>query len=244
MPSFFQAVTGTNVTNLPIVTSGLIFNVDASESTSYPGSGTTWYDLAGSNDATLTNGPIYQSSPKSIDFDGVDDYADLGSITSSNPISLSGKNKYTIDVWFRGDLSGDIAARVIDKSNGGNFSNGWGIICTSSTTPLTARWWHGFGGNIYFANVTAWQDNIWYLITLTRNVNIVTIYQNAVQINSGTISPALVPSTTTNMRIGAAPTVSGRDMNASIGAIRVYDRVLTTTEISQNFNARRARYGI
>lgn len=242
--SFFQAVTGARVAGQNIVTSGLIFNIDASESASYPGSGTAWYDLAGSNDATLTNGPTYVSSPKSIDFDGVDDYADLGSITSSNALSLAGDTTYTIDVWWRGDLTSDIAARVIDKSNGGNFSNGWGVICTTSATPVQAVWWHGFNGNIYLSAAGLWDDDTWCLMTVTRDGTSVKIYNNAALVDSGTISSASVPTTTTNMRIGGAPTISGRDMAGSIGAIRVYNRVLTTTEISQNFNARRSRYGI
>ena len=45
-----------------IVTDGLVFYVDAANSNSYPGSGTTWTDLIGSNNATLDNGPTYSSS--------------------------------------------------------------------------------------------------------------------------------------------------------------------------------------
>ena len=53
------------------VTDGLVFAVDAANKKSYPGSGTTWTDLAGSNDGTLTNGPTFDSgNGGSIDFDG------------------------------------------------------------------------------------------------------------------------------------------------------------------------------
>ena len=44
-----------------IVTDGLVFAVDAANKKSYPGSGTTWTDLAGSNNGTLTNGPTFDS---------------------------------------------------------------------------------------------------------------------------------------------------------------------------------------
>ena len=58
-----------------IVTDGLVFAVDAANKKSYPGSGTTWTDLAGSNDGTLTNGPTFDSgNGGSIVFDGSDDY--------------------------------------------------------------------------------------------------------------------------------------------------------------------------
>ena len=53
-------VTGSSST---IVTSGLILNLDAGDALSYPGSGTTWYDLSGSGyNATLVNGASYSSS--------------------------------------------------------------------------------------------------------------------------------------------------------------------------------------
>ena len=55
-----------------IVTDGLVFYVDAANENSYPGSGTTWTDLAGSDDGTLTNGPTFDSgNAGSIVFDGV-----------------------------------------------------------------------------------------------------------------------------------------------------------------------------
>ena len=64
--------------NAPIVTDGLVFYVDAGNSNSYPGSGTTWTDLAGSNDGTLTNGPTFDSgNGGSIVFDGTDDYVNF-----------------------------------------------------------------------------------------------------------------------------------------------------------------------
>ena len=43
---------------IPLVTSGLTLQLDAGNSTSYPGSGTTWTDLAGTQqNITLVNSP-------------------------------------------------------------------------------------------------------------------------------------------------------------------------------------------
>ena len=67
----------------PIVTDGLVFAVDAANYESYPGSGTTWTDLAGSNDGTLTNGPTFDSgNGGSIAFDGSDDKVTFSSAPS------------------------------------------------------------------------------------------------------------------------------------------------------------------
>lgn len=48
--------------NAPIVTDGLVFYVDAGNSKSYPGSGTTWYDMISGNVGTLYNGPTFDSA--------------------------------------------------------------------------------------------------------------------------------------------------------------------------------------
>jgi len=64
-----------------IVTDGLVLALDAADKNSYPGSGTTWNDLAGSNNGTLTNGPTFDSgNGGSIVFDGVDDYVNLSNL--------------------------------------------------------------------------------------------------------------------------------------------------------------------
>jgi len=90
---------------ISIVTSGLVFYVSAAESTSYPGSGTTWTDIStNSNNGTLTNGPTFDSGDGgSIVFDGTDDYVELGSVDSSNPAIM------------RTDISGIAVATITDN---------------------------------------------------------------------------------------------------------------------------------
>jgi len=70
----------------PIVANGLVFNVDAGDSTSYPGTGTTWTDLSGNgNNGTLINGgPAFNSADGgNLIFDGVNDYVSFGNIMPS-----------------------------------------------------------------------------------------------------------------------------------------------------------------
>lgn len=59
-----ESYTGTSWKYMPdIVRSGLVLNLDAAEPASYPGTGTTWYDLSGNgNNGTLVNGPTYNSA--------------------------------------------------------------------------------------------------------------------------------------------------------------------------------------
>jgi hypothetical protein len=78
-----------------IVTDGLVMYLDAANTKSYPGSGTTWNDLSGnSNNGTLINGPTFNPNG-GIDFDGTDDYINFG-----NPTELNFTGNMSHEVWF------------------------------------------------------------------------------------------------------------------------------------------------
>jgi hypothetical protein len=94
-----------------IVTSGLILSLDAANSRSYPGSGTTWSDLSGNgNTGTLTNGPTFSNN--SLVFDGTNDYSTTPDSTSLRPASFS------IDTWFRPTSFGTYNNIVAKAVNG------------------------------------------------------------------------------------------------------------------------------
>jgi hypothetical protein len=242
--NFFYAVNaGTYTPVSGIVTAGLIFNVDASETASYPGSGSIVYDTAGTNNGTLTNGASWSTSGgRHFEFDGLDDYIELGSITAANPISLAGSNSHTIEVWFRGDASGDLYQRIIDKSSGGNAANGWCIIANDSPASKTT-WSYAINGTAAFSSPNIWSAGTWYQMILTHSGTSVKVYRNTTNVSNYSISKT-PPSVTTNMRIATWNHSTGREYNGQIGAIRIYNRVLTTAEISQNFDAKRGEYGI
>lgn len=100
-----------------IVTNGLVLCLDAANTKSYPGSGTTWTDLSGrGNNGTLVNGVGYNSGNLgSLVFDGVDDYVITSTITSYKSLNmwvyLNSKDAYLLDArngspsgyfWFPG----------------------------------------------------------------------------------------------------------------------------------------------
>ena len=67
-----------------MIEDGLVLCLDAANINSYPKSGTTWSDLAGSNNGTLTNGPTFSGdNGGSLVFDGTDDYVELSSLSTS-----------------------------------------------------------------------------------------------------------------------------------------------------------------
>lgn len=244
--NFFHAVTAGGSTAAPapaIITDGLIFNIDAANPASYPGSGSTVYDTAGTNHGTLTNGCAWSvSGGRHFEFDGLDDYIELGTITDSNPISLSGSNTHSVEVWFRGEASGDLYQRIIDKSTAGNAAGGWAIIA-NDTPANDTRWSYAVNGTSAFSSEGIWNPSVWYQMLLVHNGSNISIYRNTVNVSTYSMTQR-PPSTTANMRIGTWNHSTGREYSGQIGAVRIYDRVLTTAEIAQNFNAKRNEYSI
>ena len=79
-----------------IVTSGLVLALDAANKVSYPGTGTTWYDLSGNgNTGTITNGPTFSNvNLGTIVFDGTNDYVSIPSTSNFN-----NGNNITVEAW-------------------------------------------------------------------------------------------------------------------------------------------------
>jgi hypothetical protein len=216
---------------LPPVRDNLILNLDAGDLASYPGSGTTWFDLSGSNNTSvLTNGPTYtySDSLSNFLFDGSNDYV----VVNSNANLLS-KTEYTKFVFFyatsfstannliSGGVSGTNHAFWLNFSNrlyaGHNAS--WSTV-TGSTTLSTNTW---YCGAVTYSNVSGWK-----------------LYLNGVL--DGTSATSTTFDNSGELLIAAyanANVFTGR-----IPLALVYNRALSAAEIAQNFNFYRTRYGI
>ena len=235
-----------------IVTDGLAFYVDAGDSNSYPGSGTTWTDIStNSNNGTLTNGPVFDSgNGGSIDFDGTDDYVDLGSVDSSNAISLAGSTGQTWEAWFKADGTGDSYQRIFDKSNGGNGLNGH--FLTVGANPNDGRVYcrltpsSGDSGDGYFNDM--YTVGNWTHVCVTRKNDTAdtgwNFYSNGVLKGSRSTTDLAVPTTTTNAKIGTWNHSTSREFRGNIAAVRLYNKDLSLAEVLQNYNADKARFGL
>ena len=213
-----------------IVTSGLVLCLDAANKLSYPSTGTSWYDLSNNlNNSALTNGPTFNAgNGGSIVFDGVDDCV----VVNSNTSILS-TTAYTKVAWFyatnfatgnniiSGGNSGQHAFWLAggNKLNSGHNGN-WSTVV--STTTLSLNTW--YFGAVTFNTTTGW---ILYLNGVSENTNV---------------------STTTFVGNGeillAAYSTGANVFTGRIACGLVYNRVLTATEILQNYNATKTRFGL
>jgi len=222
--------------NPRIVTDSLVLCLDAANTKSYGGSGTTVTDLSGNgNNGTLVNGVGYDSgNGGSFSFDGTNDYIDL-------PSSFAfGTSTFSIECWVKADtLSGIDAIYYSQSSNSSGFygvghnSNGNGFFLTDyngSTRVSTV-----FGSN---AVVDTW----YHLVFLKNASNQYVVYRNMVASTTNNISTLSL--TSADPRIGFNPASAAEIWDGNISNFKIYNRALTAAEVAQNFNALRGRYGI
>jgi len=223
--------------NSNIVTSGLVLNLDAGDSSSYPGSGTTWYDISGNaNNVTLTNGPTYDSANNgSIVFDGGNDYADffapsLGNTTTVEMwvklgASYSGKMFFG---WFRYDVwcgSGHLGFNTAASDVHGISS------ATVSSLGLVGNWKHYV---FEMRSDASYTNNKIYINGISQSLS-----QQSGSENSGNRN-----FNSGNGRISGWRNNTQYPIPMNCSVFRVYNRALSSTEIQQNYNALKGRYGL
>ena len=218
-----------------VVTSGLVLCLDAANQKSYiSGSGTTWYDLTGNfNNSTLVNGPTYNTgSNGNFIFDGVDDYA------TCTPYK-TGNNNFTISLWSKviSQLSGDRVIIIFGRD--GTTNQCLGLYYRLSSNFLRVTFW---GAEPPDYNTSFVKDTNWHNDVIVYNNNTSLIYRDGVADANGAQSRT-IDFTLNRLLIGtalASPTYT----NANISTVLMYNRALSPTEILQNYNATKTRFGL
>ena len=221
---------------LGLITTNLVLHLDASNSSSYSGSGTTWTDLSSSsNDGTLTNGVTYDSNNGGVlVFDGTDDYV----VTSSDMFNANAD--FTVSVWLLSDTfaTGVSYSVVADVDNSQclylRYNDGSFKLVNSNTAIL---------GTFSSSSLST---NTWYDITLTRSSNTYTLYVNGSSVSSLTgISHSFTHSPTTigTNNNNLAPPAYKNNFDGKIAQVLAYSAALSASEVQQNYNATKATYG-
>ncbi len=214
------------------VTTDLLLLVDANDKSSYSGTGTTWYDIAGtSQNMTLVGSPTFVSGTVSyFDFNGVNQYATGTGVTVPT-------TAYTKSVWFWIDAYADNNIVSGGDGVGGHFL----FMGSSSFTKLMVG--HANQGVAFttYQSTASISLNTWYNVTVTFNTTDgFKIYINGQLDSSHNMTLAHNGSGFTNLA-----TYAGNNLlNGRISKVYTYGRVLTDSEIEQNFFYDRERFGI
>ena len=225
-----------------IVTNGLVLHLDAGKKDSYPGSGNTWRDLSGvGNNATLINSPAFDSSNGGcIVFDGINEYANAGTYKFNTA-------QGTIGYWFKPitNITSTVSKRPWGQS--GDFEARFSNTAGGQSGALQ----HDIGnsnGNYLTSTKTSWSNAIWYNVTITWDTSVTrqSIYvQSILESTSTSVSTAtLAGITTTNLYIGTSTAITGQYIDARFATFTIYNRELSASEVLQNYNALKGRYGL
>ena len=221
-----------------IVSTDNVLHLDAGDLASYSGSGTTWTDLStSSNNGTLQGSPAYDLyNQGSIIFDGVDDYVTTSSLSDS---FLQGN--WTISFWVKFDTLSTTGSGTTDEIllHHGSSSNNNGMHLVQRDGKIL----FGLYANDLITTATV-STGTWYHVTFTLNN---TNYAKQIFID-GSLSTSHTGSaayggTGSNARIGGQVLTFGTYLNGNIANVLAYDTVLSATEIQQNYNAFKDRYG-
>jgi hypothetical protein len=226
-----------------IVTEGLVGHWDAGNPYSYPGTGTTWTDLSGNGfNGTLTNGPTYSADRGgTITTDGTNDEINFGDVCNIS-------NNATLCVMIR------------IKTLPPNTSTFGTVIVKYQASPVRANYFINVNSNSVQAayNTTGtWRTlstlqstggieaNKWILLGGTfeqSSTNTITsLWSNGVSFGSGTYVNNIAGNSgplTLGLVAGIEP------LNCEYGAVLIYNRVLSSAEMLQNFNALRGRFSL
>ena len=230
-----------------IVTDGLIFGVDAASERSYPGSGTNWTDIVGDSNCALVNGPTFDSgNGGSIVLDGSDDYV----LRSTTPTELQGDPSFTISMWVK-RLSNEVDNTGVWGFGGANTRAGINSWWRYNANEITIDTW----GSATFTTGQTYPLNEWVFVTWQKTAGAMTranctLWKNTTSY-TGTDLTVLRPESTAAININNDGIVLGRihyqynvPVNFAYATTIIYDRVLTASEVIQNYNATKGRFGL
>lgn len=218
----------------PILEDGINTYVDAGNRSSYPNAGAVWGDLSGlARNATLVGTPTYNGSFNGVlDFNGTNQFATIGAL----PATFF-QGSWTCQFWVKFD---NVSERCLLSAGTAANNNGLHLIVRSNT------WIFGMFNNDMTISSPVPATGIWYLTTWTYNN--ISPFVKEFYIDNGFIQRAN----------GNAYGGSGNNELARIGwggsniyffdgmmgLALIYNRVLTPSEINQNYQATKNRYDL
>ena len=234
-----------------IVTNGLVLNVDAGFTPSYPTTGTTWYDVSSNGyNGALTNGPAFSSANNgSISLDGVDDYVNIG-----NQANLQmGTGDFTVCLWIKMNNPPISSLNILIWSKnapaaaagygigffyGGGNSNKllWGTANGSTAVEILSQ-------NAFPELLGAWGHIV--MVRQNGSTNNGCFYINNQYQPIASSATMINVNTNTDMVIGNTSDRYGSYWTKGNYAIaQIYNRALSASEVSQNYNAQKGRFGL
>jgi hypothetical protein len=224
-----------------IVKNGLVLALDAANIKSYPGSGTVWRDLSGSNiSGSLVNGPTFSSANNGvIVFDGTNDYVDI-----NNKYNFTSGSSFSAQLWIYFLNHSDRPTAAADIFGKGHFyANTWDIWLynTHQISFETRGNTTGITDNL---DTSALAINTWHNIAATYNNTAKSIYVNGNIVGTSNYPGPGDFTNGNNVYIGSRQGDLSRSLRGRVSTTCLYTRSLSASEVLQNYNTQKSRFGL
>ena len=233
------------------VTDGLVLYLDAANVKSYPGSGTTWTDLSSTTiTGSLTNGPTFSSVNNGvIRFDGTNDFVDLGTTSTLNftgpfsvcfwgNLNVTGSSQYFVNRWAF--TAGNFRQWSLDNIKGGTYPAPVQNLFQFriSSNGLDA------GAAFITSSVSSSYSNNWVNVCGIWDGSFIYLYINGTSANTRVSAASMVSTAGQKTFIGGSDAGVSLPPTGSIAQVSIYNRALSATEVLQNYNALKGRFGL
>jgi hypothetical protein len=226
-----------------MIQDGLVLSLDASDRNSYPGSGNKWFDVSGNNHTgSLVNGVTYDSYRGAAAF-GFNTSQQRHITTTFTLPQQSLSSSFSINAWFAPEFQSDILVAGY---------RGPSLIFYK----ITPNKFEMYPGEIFLPSTLATWNNmcaVWDGTTFGANTNNMKYYYNSLStptLTTITSPPYLRDGDNPTFFSGNMPFYVGGDPTGNdyfqgyIALVQVYNRALSATDVLQNYNAQKTRFGL
>mgnify|MGYP003670588837 CR=1 FL=1 len=237
--SVFYGAAGTSTGGEDIVTDQLYWHVDAANSSSYSGSGTTWTDLISGQNATLVNSPTYSTSSANGEgaffFNGTDEYATTNFTKTQAAFSVS--------AWHKPSAQGSGGQHAIMNSFESSSAEWW-AISTAGSSRGNAQFVCDNDSSKVTLNGSSTVADSWQMLTGTRSGANMRLYVNTgLVVASNSLTTSAIQGVEP-LWIASRSTGYGEQYKGYISDLKIYTKELSASEVTQNYNASKDRYGL
>jgi hypothetical protein len=224
------------------VTDGLVLCLDAANRRSYPGTGTTWYDLSGNgNHGTLTNGPVFNGGVEGMSFDGTDDYVDFGNI-----LNKTANAEYSMAFWiFPDDATATYPQVIVQKRLTSSPNTGFAVFYDVQNNRKIRILLDDGPTALNVISINGLQVLAWNHVSVIIDNDTVSIYINNILEISDTnavYSNDLTSTATLQLANDSLAQFNVDNFDGRLDNIHIYNRALSANEVQQNYNATRWRF--
>lgn len=231
-----------NPIRTPILTNGLSLYLDAGDTLSYPGTGTTWYDLSGNNRTfTWATSPSFTSG--TVPYFNMSGYGVNG--PASNSFGITNTSGYTIFVaFYNNTLTNNGAFKFVSSNGTGSQTRGIFAHLPWATGDIFFDQGGCCNADQRVSVAMTGSTGSWSIVAIRSNPSVErSIWQNGTKTASNTTAAANINLTSTAMTINN-DSEYGTAWNARLGQFAVYNRPLSDAEMVTVTNSLKARYGI